>query len=429
MTDLHSAAHAAALDAADPLPSLRDQFLVPRHGGAEQAYFVGNSLGLQPRGARAHVEEVLDKWATEAVEGHFTGQAQWMPYHELVREPLARLVGAQPQEVVAMNSLTANLHLMMVSFYRPTRERPAILIEAGSFPSDRYAVASQIAFHGFNPATDLIELEPDRPGGLISMERIERAIAEHGPRLALVLWPGVQYRTGQAFDLAEIARLAHAQGALCGFDLAHGVGNLDLRLHDSGADFAVWCHYKYVNAGPGAVAGCFVHQRHADTDRPRFAGWWGHQAATRFRMGPEFVPTVGAEGWQLSNPPILGLAPLRASLALFDRVGMAALRDKSRRLTGYLEALIRTRLQQTLDIVTPADPAQRGCQLSLRVIGGRGLVGREAGRALFDHLAAHGVLGDWREPDVIRISPAPLYNTHADVQRFAATVEAWVHPA
>lgn len=425
MTDLHSPAHAAALDAADPLPSLRGQFLIPRHGGAEQAYFVGNSLGLQPRGARAHVEEVLDKWATEAVEGHFTGQAQWMPYHELVREPLARLVGAQPQEVVAMNSLTANLHLMMVSFYRPTRERPAILIEAGSFPSDRYAVASQIAFHGFDPATDLIELEPDRPGGLISMERIERAIAEHGPRLALVLWPGVQYRTGQAFDLAEIARLAQAQGALCGFDLAHGVGNLDLRLHDSGADFAVWCHYKYVNAGPGAVAGCFVHERHAGTDRPRFAGWWGHQAATRFRMGPQFVPTLGAEGWQLSNPPILGLAPLRASLELFDRVGMAALRDKSLRLTGYLEQLIRGRLAQTLEIVTPADPAQRGCQLSLRVIGGRGLVGREAGRALFDHLAAQGVLGDWREPDVIRISPAPLYNTHADIARFVQAVEDW----
>ena len=420
MTDLYSEHHALALDAADPLPTLRDEFLLPRHGGAEQAYFCGNSLGLQPRGARAHVEEVLDKWAHEAVEGHFTGQAQWMPYHQLVREPLARLVGAQPSEVVAMNSLTANLHLMMVSFYRPTRERPAILIEAGAFPSDRHAVASQIDFHGFDPATDLIELEPDLPGGTYSMAAIDAAIAEHGHRLALVLWPGIQYRSGQAFDLRAIARLAQAQGAVCGFDLAHAVGNIELALHDSGVDFAVWCHYKYLNAGPGAVAGCFVHERHARSERPRFAGWWGHEAATRFRMGPQFAPTPGAEGWQLSNPPILGLAPLRASLDLFDRVGMPALRAKSLRLTGYLEALIRGRLSETLQIATPDDPAQRGCQLSLRVVGGR-----ERGRALFDHLAANGVLGDWREPDVIRISPAPLYNTHADVLRFAQTVERW----
>lgn len=420
MTDLYSEHHALALDAADPLPSLRDEFLLPRHGGAEQAYFCGNSLGLQPRGARAHVEEVLDKWAHEAVEGHFTGQAQWMPYHQLVREPLARLVGAQPSEVVAMNSLTANLHLMMVSFYRPTRERPAILIEAGAFPSDRHAVASQIGFHGFDPATDLIELEPDLPGGTYSMAAIEAAIVEHGHRLALVLWPGIQYRSGQAFDLGAIARLTQAQGAVCGFDLAHAAGNVELALHDSGVDFAVWCHYKYLNAGPGAVAGCFVHERHARSERPRFAGWWGHEAATRFRMGPQFVPTPGAEGWQLSNPPILGLAPLRASLDLFDRVGMPALRAKSLRLTGYLEALIRSRLSETLQIATPDDPAQRGCQLSLRVVGGR-----ERGRALFDYLAANGVLGDWREPDVIRISPAPLYNTHADVLRFAQTVERW----
>jgi kynureninase len=420
MTDLYSEHHALALDVAEPLPSLRDEFLLPRHGGAEQAYFCGNSLGLQPRGARAHIEEVLDKWAHEAVEGHFTGQAQWMPYHQLVREPLARLVGAQPSEVVAMNSLTANLHLMMVSFYRPTRERPAILIEAGAFPSDRHAVASQIGFHGFDPATDLIELEPDLPGGTCSMAAIEAAIAEHGHRLALVLWPGIQYRSGQAFDLGAIARLAQAQGAVCGFDLAHAVGNVELALHDSGVDFAVWCHYKYLNAGPGAVAGCFVHERHARSERPRFAGWWGHEAATRFRMGPQFVPTPGAEGWQLSNPPILGLAPLRASLDLFDRVGMPALRAKSLRLTGYLEALIRNRLSETLQIATPDDPAQRGCQLSLRVVGGR-----ERGRALFDYLAANGVLGDWREPDVIRISPAPLYNTHADVLRFAQTVERW----
>jgi len=425
VSDPYSDSYAAALDAADPLRAMRAQFLIPQHDGADQAYFVGNSLGLQPRGARAHVHEVLDKWAAEAVEGHFTGQAQWLDYHDLVRESLARLVGAKPVEVVAMNTLTANLHLMMVSFYRPTRERPAILIEAGAFPSDRYAVESQIAFHGFDPATDLIEVQPDGADGTTSIEAIERAITQNGKRLALVLWPGVQYRTGQAFDLPRIARMAHDQGAMCGFDLAHGVGNLELALHDSGVDFAVWCHYKYLNSGPGAVAGCFVHERHAHSDRPRFAGWWGHEQGTRFRMGPHFVPTAGADGWQLSNPPILGMAPLRASLELFDAAGMPALRAKSLKLTGYLEALIRERLDGTLQIVTPSDPAQRGCQLSLRVIGGRGLTGRDAGRALFDDLARRGVLGDWREPDVIRISPAPLYNTHADVLRFVRAVEAW----
>jgi kynureninase len=319
-----------------------------------------------------------------------------------------------------MNSLTANLHFMMVSFYRPSAERPAILMEAGAFPSDRYALESQVRFHGFDPATDLIELEPDEADGTFSMHAIARAIAEHGPRLALVVWPGVQYRTGQAFDLTEITRLAHAQGALCGFDLAHAVGNLPLQLHDAGPDFAVWCHYKYLNAGPGAVAGCFVHERHARTQRPRFAGWWGHDASTRFRMGPDFMPTPGADGWQLSNPPILGVAPLRASLALFDEVGMATLRVRSESLTGYLETLIRQRLPDVLQIVTPTEPARRGCQLSIRVVGGR-----PQGRALFEYLAANGVLGDWREPDVIRISPAPLYNTHADVLRFARTVEAW----
>ncbi|MEP6632855.1 MAG: kynureninase [Luteimonas sp.] len=418
-------ADALARDAEDPLRGFRDEFLIPTHAGIPQAYFCGNSLGLQPKGARAHVEEVLTKWAEEAVEGHFREPSPWMPYHALVREPLADLVGAQPIEVVAMNSLTANLHLMMVSFYRPTRERPAILMEAGAFPSDHHALESQVRFHGFDPATDLIELEPDEDNGAFSMQTIERAIAEHGPRLALVLWPGVQYRTGQAFDLAEIARLAHAGGAIAGFDLAHAVGNLPLRLHDSGADFAVWCHYKYMNSGPGAVAGCFVHERHAHSDRPRFAGWWGHEESSRFRMRPEFVPTLGADGWQLSNPSILGLAPLRASLELFSRAGMPALRAKSERLTGYLEILIRTRLADTLQIVTPADPARRGCQLSLRVIAGRGLAGRAAGRDLFDFLAARGVIGDWREPDVIRISPAPLYNQHADVLRFVQAVEAW----
>lgn len=421
MTDSLSRTHATALDAADPLRPLRADFLIPKHKHNDQIYFCGNSLGLQPRGARAHVLQVLDKWSHEAVEGHFTGQAQWMTYHEQVREPLARVVGAHPTEVVAMNSLTANLHLMMVSFYRPTSERAAIVIEAGAFPSDRHAVESQIRFHGFDPATHLIEVEPDQADGTLSMEAIERAIGEHGARTALVLWPGIQYRTGQAFELKKIARLAHAHGAVAGFDLAHAVGNVPVDLHDSQADFAVWCHYKYMNAGPGAVAGCFVHERHARSNRPRFAGWWGHEKETRFQMGPQFVPTPGADGWQLSNPPILALAPLLASLELFDKAGgMKAIRTKSEKITGFLEALIRARVPETLEIVTPSDPARRGSQLSLRVAGGR-----ERGRELFEYLSSVGTIGDWREPDVIRISPAPLYNKFMDVYRFVEEVESW----
>ena len=424
VSDSLGGAYAQEQDAADPLRALRAAFHIPLHDGphgrVEQVYFCGNSLGLQPRGARAMVEEVLDKWADDAVEGHFREPAPWMPYHELVRNGLADVVGAQPAEVVAMNSLTANLHRMLVSFYRPTFERPVILMEAGAFPSDRHAMESQLRFHGLDPAMDLVEVEPDEPDGTISMAAIERAITMHAPRLALVLWPGVQYRTGQAFELGAIARLAHGAGAVVGFDLAHAVGNLPLRLHDIDADFAVWCHYKYMNAGPGAVGGCFVHERHARTQRPRFAGWWGHDQGTRFQMGPAFAPTPGADGWQLSNPPVLALAPLRASLELFAQAGMGSLRAKSLRLTGYLETLIREGLSDTLQIVTPREAERRGAQLSLRVAGGRA-----RGRALFEALSSDGILGDWREPDVIRISPAPLYNTHADVLRFARAVEAW----
>ena len=411
---------ALALDAADPLRDFRDRFHIPQHHGEDQAYFCGNSLGLQPRAVRAALVQELDDWAALGVEAHFRGKHPWMPYHNEVRDGLAMLVGAQASEVVAMNSLTANLHFLMVSFYRPTRERPAILIEAGAFPSDRYGVESQIRFHGFDPATDLIELEADEPGGTISTAAIERVLAEHGHRIALVLWPGVQYRTGQAFDLKEIVRLGHAQGCVVGFDLAHGAGNLRLALHDSGVDFAAWCHYKYCNSGPGAVAGAFVHERHAQTDRPRFAGWWGHDQATRFRMGPQFQATPGADGWQLSNPPILALAPLRVSLELFAEAGMDRLRAKSEQLTAHLEALIKTRCNETLDVVTPSDPSRRGCQLSLRVVGGRA-----RGRELFEYLEARGIVGDWREPDVIRISPVPLYNQYADLHRFVDAVETW----
>ena len=421
MSEPLSRAHALALDANDPLRDLRGEFLIPRHEGGEQTYFVGNSLGLQPRGAQAAVQEVMGQWATLAVEGHFTGPTQWLGYHRLVSGQLAQVLGALPSEVVAMNTLSVNLHLMMVSFYRPTAQRPVILMEAGAFPTDRHAVEAQIRFHGFDPAECLVEVQPDEAEGTISLQAIEQAIARHGARLALVLWPGVQYRTGQAFDLQAITTLARAQGAHIGFDLAHSVGNLPLQLHEVAPDFAVWCHYKYLNSGPGAVAGAFVHERHhRDTTLPRFAGWWGHEEATRFQMAPQFVPSVGAEGWQLSNPPILGLAPLRASLDLFERAGMAALREKSLALTGMLDALVQSRLPHVLERITPADSERRGCQLSLRVIGGR-----ERGRALFEHLRAVGVLGDWREPDVIRISPTPLYNRYQDLHHFVDAVDAW----
>ena len=419
----HAAAEAAALaeDAADPLASFRDEFLIPQSAdGAEQAYFSGNSLGLEPRAVRSALIDELDDWQKLAVEAHFHGKHPWMPYHEFVREDLAALVGAQAHEVVAMNSLTVNLHLMMVSFYRPTAERPAILIEKHAFPSDRYAVESQIRFHGYDPATALIELEGDERDGSISDAAILRALDEQGPRIALVMLPGVQYRTGQAFDLRAITEIAHRKGCVVGFDLAHAAGNLALRLHDSGCDFAVWCSYKYLNSGPGAVAGCFVHERHARSDRPRFAGWWGHDQQSRFRMGPEFVPTPGADGWQLSNPPIFALAPLRVSLAIFRRAGMDALRRKSIALTGYFEALLRERLDGVLEIATPREPERRGCQLSLRMRRGR-----EAGRALFDHLNAIGIVVDWREPDVIRAAPTPLYNRRMDCLRFVKAVEEW----
>ncbi|WP_243041516.1 kynureninase [Dyella sedimenti] len=415
-----TSAWAQAQDDADALRGFRDQFLIPPHEGRDSHYFCGNSLGLQPRAVRPALSAELDYWSELGVEGHFKGRLPWMDYHEFVRDDLATVVGAQPHEVVAMNTLGVNLHLMMVSFYRPTPERHAILIEAGSFPTDRYAVESQIRFHGYDPATALVELEGDEANGTLSLAAIERALAEHGSRIALVMLPGIQYRTGQAFDLTAIVRLANRHGCMVGFDLAHAVGNLPLRLHDSGADFAIWCSYKYLNGGPGAVGGAFVHDRHARTTLPRFAGWWGHDKTTRFQMGAEFVPTYGADGWQLSNPPILALAPLRVSLEIFRRAGMDRLRAKSLRLTGYLEWLVQARLHDVLETVTPRDPERRGAQLSIRVLGGR-----ERGRALFEYLMAHGIIGDWREPDVIRISPTPLYNRYADCLAFAEAVRHW----
>lgn len=421
--DRSSEEWALAADAADPLADFRSEFHFPQHEGQDVGYFCGNSLGLLPRASRQAVIDELDCWAKLAVEGHFLGKLPWMDYHEFVRDDLAALVGAQPTEVVAMNSLSVNLHLLMVSFYRPTAERPAILIEKSAFPSDRYAVEAQVRFHGFDPTSALIELDPDEADGTLSETAILRAIETHGPRVALVLLPGVQYLTGQAFDLTGITRCAHAQGCVVGFDLAHAVGNLTLNLHDCACDFAVWCSYKYLNSGPGAVAGAFVHERHANTTRPRFAGWWGHDKSTRFRMGPDFHPTPGADGWQLSNPPILALAPLRISLQIFLRAGRSALQEKSRALTGYLEWLIQQQVSDVLDIVTPADTTRRGCQLSLRVKGPR-----EAGRQLFEHLQGDGIVVDWREPDIIRAAPTPLYNRFIDCCRLVESVAQWRRP-
>lgn len=420
MSSRFTEAHALALDAADPLRAFRGEFAFPRHGDDEQIYLCGNSLGLMPHAARDAVNEELDAWAQRAVEGHFHGPRPWLHTLDAIREPLANLVGAQPLEVVAMNTLTVNLHLMLASFFRPEGTRNKVLIEAGAFPSDHHAVESQLRWHGLDPATTLITLPPDQADGLFSADAIDAAIAEHGNTLALVLLPGVQYRSGQALDISRISASAHAVGAIAGFDLAHAVGNVPLALHDSGADFAVWCSYKYLNAGPGAIAAAFVHQRHAHSGRARLAGWWGHEQATRFAMAPEFTPSPGAEGWQVSNPPILSLVPLRTALDQFQRAGMTALREKSIRLTGYLDALIREQLDDTLHILTPSDPQQRGCQLSLRV-----RAGRAQGRDLFEYLLAHGIVGDWREPDVIRLSPTPLYNRYIDVLRAVLAITQW----
>ncbi len=411
---------AVAQDAADPLASLRAEFFIPqRSGGGDAIYLCGHSLGLQPRGVARVLNEELQHWAELAVEGHFASSRPWLPYHEQLTSSLAKLAGAQPLEVVAMNSLTVNLHLMFASGYRPRLGREAILIEQRAFSSDQYAVASQIVHHGFDPKTALIEIAP-RPGeDVIRHEDICSLIEREGQRIATVMLPGVQYLTGQRFDIEAITRCARQQGCTVGFDLAHAMGNVPLRLHDWDVDFAVWCSYKYLNAGPGAIGGCFVHERHARAfDLPRFAGWWGHDKDSRFQMPSQFQPIAGAEGWQLSNPPILAAAPLLASLPLFDAAGTDRLREKSLRLTGYLETLLQTRLSHALDIITPADPEARGCQLSIRLHRSA----TEA-RAVFDSLAAAGVFCDWREPDIIRVAPVPLYNSFVDVWDFVAALE------
>lgn len=408
---------ARRMDAMDPLRHFREEFLFPLHGRGEPViYLVGNSLGLQPRKARPYVLEALEDWERLGVEGHFRGSRPWMPYHEMLTGHTARLVGAHPLEVVVMNTLTVNLHLMMVSFYRPSGERRKILMEAGAFPSDQYAVASQVRFHGYTPEEALLQLTP-RPGEeTLRTEDILETMERHGKEISLVLLGNVNYLTGQAFDMAAITRAAHRQGCRVGFDLAHAAGNLALSLHDDGPDFAVWCSYKYLNGGPGTLGGVFVHERHArDTTLPRFEGWWGHDKQTRFRMGPDFDPTPGAEGWQLSNPPILQMAALRASLEIFDRATMSALRRKSELLTGYLEFLLDRLPPGFLRITTPRDPRQRGVQLSLRFA--------QEPRQLLEKLTAQGILCDFRSPDVIRAAPAPLYVSFHDVYRFAGVLE------
>lgn len=415
--------HARELDRNDCLSGFRDEFLIPKKAdGSEQLYFCGNSLGLQPKGVKAAVLEELTAWQNLAVEGHFKGQRPWLSYNNLLRGPMAGLIGAKPQEVAVMNALTVNLHLMMISFYRPHGQRKKILIEQHSFPSDRYAVESQIRMHGLDPEECLVEITPSDNGRIIDEAAIESYLAEHGEQVALVLWPGVHYASGQFFDLKVIAKAANRAGALCGFDLAHAIGNVPLNLRESGVDFAVWCTYKYLNSGMGAVAGCYVNERHGNNnDLTRLHGWWGTSEKSRFLMGPEFIPAAGAEAWIMSNPPILAMAPIRVSLELFQKAGMNALRQKSVELTAYLEKLIQSELQDSLEIITPSDPGRRGCQLSLRV-----LAGREAGRALFEQLESAGTIPDWREPDVIRVAPVPMYNRFQDCWLFVNQVKGFL---
>lgn len=400
-----------ARDAIDPLAALRGGFVLPRGGdGRPVRYLCGHSLGLAPLAARAMIDAEIIDWERMGVRGHEHADTPWIGYTEHLHPALAGLTGAQADEVVAMNSLSVNLHLLMASFYRPTAQRGAILIERGAFSSDRHAIAAQIAWHGLDPAQQLIELAPRAGEDLIRLEDIEARLAHEGQRIALVLWPGVQYLTGQNFDLRRIAAAAHAQGCTAGFDLAHAIGNVPLSLHDDQADFAVWCSYKYLNAGPGAIGGAFVHQRHTQSQQlPRLAGWWGNAEATRFQMRTEFEPAAGAASWAVSNPPIFAAAALRASLPLFAQAGADALLAKSRALTGYLQWLVQQLVGEQAALITPADPVQRGCQLSFRI---RSSI---RGESLLQALTARGVVADWRQPDVLRLTPVPLYNRFEDV--------------
>jgi kynureninase len=407
------AAWAIAQDRADPLWALRSEFALPlAPDGSEGLYFCGHSLGAMPRRARDYVNEELDDWARLGVEGHFAGKHPWMPYHQLLTDSTARLVGALPSEVVVMNTLTVNLHLMMLSFYRPSPKRHRILIEGGAFPSDQYAVDSQVRLHGYDPREAVLEASPRAGESVLQLEDLLALIERDGESIALVLLGVPNYLTGQALDRRALVRAAHGKGCQIGFDLAHGTGNLLVALHDEGPDFAVWCNYKYLNAGPGGLGGAFVHQRWENAPGlPRLAGWWGHDQESRFAMGRGFVPTPGAQGWQLSNPPIFQLAALRASMELFDRAGIANLRARGDRLTGYLEFLLE-KTRGPFELVTPRHANERGSMLTLRVKPSP----RGGAKELVEFLGARGTLVDLRNPDLVRITPAPLYNSMADVQ-------------
>ncbi len=420
LSTIPTVADARKLDAADPLSSFREKFFVPQHKGKDTMYFTGNSLGLQPRSAAEALKTELDDWAQHGVDGHFNARNPWMHYHELFSESLASLAGALPSEVVAMNALTVNLHLLLVSFYKPEGIRTKILCEAKAFPSDRYALISQINFHKLNPDENLIELSPREGEHCLRVEDIEQAIFDAGDTLATVMIGGVNYYTGQLHNIQKITSAAKQVGAMCGFDLAHGMGNVPFELHDWGVDFACWCSYKYMNSGPGAVSGVFVHERHHNSEIPRFEGWWGHDKSSRFKMNPNYVSMGTVESWQLSNAPVLNMAVHKASLEIFQEAGgMTALRERSLRLTGYLEKTVQATASTTgakLEIITPENPSERGCQLSI--------VAHGQGRELYDKLSDAGVVVDWREPAVIRMAPVPLYNSFEDIAQFGHILSA-----
>jgi kynureninase len=414
----NSLAFAQQLDAKDPLKKFRGEFHIPKDkNGNEQLYFCGNSLGLQPKKTQEYLAEELKDWANLGVEGHTDAKHPWMPYHEFLTEKMAKIVGGKPDEVVVMNTLTTNLHLLMVSFFRPTKTRYKILIESDAFPSDKYAMESQLKFHDIDPKDGLVLWKPRQGEELCRFEDLEKIMEGQGEEIALLLIGNTNYYTGQFFPMKKITELGHKHGCKVGFDLAHGAGNIFPDLHNTGADFAMWCTYKYLNSGPGSLGGAFVHERHAnDPDLKRFSGWWGHNKSTRFNMRKEFEAIPGAEGWQLSNPPILSMAAIRASLDIFDEAGMGNLREKSIKLTGFLEFLIEGLNDDRLHIITPKNPEERGCQLSIQV--------KDADKSLHKKLTEADVISDWREPDVIRVAPTPLYNNFEDVYRFAGKLKA-----
>jgi kynureninase len=404
------------MDAKDSLSKYRNAFHHPKDvGGKPAIYFLGNSLGLQPKTTQAHLETILKDWKDWGVEAYTKADYPWITYANTLHSSMAKIVGAKPPEVVLMNALSVNLHLMLVSFYQPTAQRFKVIIEDKAFPSDQYAIKSQMRFHGIDPAEALLEVKPQK-GSTITLDDFKAIFDESGEAIALVLLGGVNYYSGQAFNLAEIAKLGHETGALIGYDLAHAVGNIPLHLHDWNVDFAVWCTYKYLNGGPGGPGGCFVHENHfTDRDRPRFEGWWGNKLESRFLMAPDIDASIGAAGWQISSFSPLLLAPLDASLHLFDEVTLNRLCEKSLQLTGYLEFLLDQIGSDQFTILTPRDPHQRGCQLSIQT--------RQNGKALFRRLTKAGIYCDWREPDVIRVAPTPFYNTFTEVHQFARILE------